>query len=264
MSAPSASEGATRLARDSHISLYRQIASRLETEIAEGRLKAQERLEPEQALMRRFAVSRITVRQAIDDLVQKGLVVRKQGKGTFVAGPAVRHDLQDLRGFLDVFFAQGRHPETRLLQFQGTQLPNDAAQALGLEAGDTAMHLQRLYILDGEPIAVADTWLTPEARSVSWAEAESHSSYSILQRLLGLRITRADMSISAGLAGKSFGRLLRLSTKAPVLILGRVSRDSGGIPREMTRFIVNSDAYEFTLAAEGPIPISSALKAAAE
>jgi GntR family transcriptional regulator len=249
------------LARASHIALYQQIARRLENDIADGRYRDLERLESEHELMRRFAVSRITVRQAVDELVRNGLVVRKQGKGTFVAGPSIRHDLHDLRGFVDVFLSQGRRPETRLLSFAAVEPPAEIGAALGLKEGARPMRFQRLYVLDGKPVALAEAWLTPQASSVSWDEVETHSTYAILQGLLGFRIARADMAIRAHMAGKALGRVLAVPARAPVLLLVRVSFDADGVPREVTHFTVNSEAYEFTLSASGPLPISSSLKA---
>lgn len=255
------------LSRDSHVALYMQIAQWLEGEIAEGRLAPQARLDPEHALMQRFGVSRITVRQAIDHLVAKGLILRKQGKGTFVAGPALRHDLQDLRGFFETFLAQGINQgvnsETRLLRFQAAPPPAEAARALGLALGEQAMALERLYSLDGQPIALSSTWLTPEARRVSWEEAESRSSYSILQDLLGIRIAQADIRIRSERTGRAVRRQLKLPAQVPVLVLRRTSYDSQGVGREVTRFAVNSESFEFTLSARGPTPISSAPRAIA-
>jgi GntR family transcriptional regulator len=249
------------LARDSHIALYRQIAGRLESDIADGRYSALQRLESEHELMSRFGVSRITVRQAIDELVHKGLAVRKQGKGTFVAGPSIRHDLHDLRGFFDVFLSQGRRSETRLLSFAAEDPPTDIAAALKLKPGVRPMRFQRLYVLDGKPVGLAEAWLTPEASGVSWSEVETHPTYAILQKLLGFRIARADMAIRARIAGKALGKTLAIPAGAAVLLLVRTSFDIAGVPREVTHFTVSPEAYEFTLSAGGPLPISSSLKA---
>lgn len=258
---PASAERPAALARESHVALYRQIAQRLENEIADGGYASLQRLGPEHALMRRFNVSRITVRQAIDELVRKGLVVRKQGKGTFVGGPSIRHDLHDLRGFFDVFLSQGRKPETKLLSFAPVEPPPEIAARLGLANGERPMHFQRLYVLDGKPVGVTEAWLTPAASRVTWTEVEVHSTYAILQKLLGYRITRADMSIRAGIAGRTVAKLLAIPARASVLLLTRVSFDTVATPREVTHFTVNSEAYEFTLSAEGPLPISSSLKA---
>jgi GntR family transcriptional regulator len=259
---PEAEDGP--LARESHVALYRQIARRLEHEIADGRYAPLQRVDPEHALMSRFNVSRITVRQAIDELVRKGLVVRKQGKGTFIAGPSVRHDLHDLRGFFDAFLSQGRRPETRLLSFAPVEPPPEVAAALTLSPGVRPMKFQRLYILDGNPVGLSEAWLTPEASRITWAEVETHSTYAILQKLLGLRIERADMAMRARVAGTAIARLLAVPARASVLLLVRTSFDMAGVPREVTHFTVNSEAYEFTLSAQGPLPISSSLKATRE
>ncbi len=249
------------LARASHVALYRQIAGRLESDIADRRYRATQQLESEHELMRRFGVSCITVRQAIDELVHKGLVVRKQGKGTFVAGPSIRHDLHDLRGFFDVFLSQGRRPETRLLSFAAENPPAEIAAALKLKPGVRPMRFRRLYVLDGKPVGLAEAWLTPEASGVSWSEVEAHPTYAILQKLLGFRIARADMTIRARIAGKTLGKTLAIPASAAALLLVRTSFDTAGVPREVTYFTVSPDAYEFTLSASGPLPISSSLKA---
>ena len=93
--------------------LYRQLAQHLESAIRSGALKPGDRLESEELLVRRFAVSRITVRLAVDELVRKQLIVRQQGKGTFVTLPAVRHDLKRLHGLLGSLFAQAETASSR-------------------------------------------------------------------------------------------------------------------------------------------------------
>lgn len=250
----------SRLARDSHIALYRQIAEWLEGEIAEGRLAPQARLEPEHALMRRFGVSRITVRQAIHHLAERGLILRKQGKGTFVAGPAAPHEPQDPRGFFEILLSQGPGSEARLLRFGAEVPPAEAARALGLEPGEQAVGLERLYLRDGEPVAVAESWLTPEARRVSWADAESHSTHSILQNLLGIQIARTDIGVRSAFAGRALRRQLKLPSHVPMLVLTRVSCDVQGTGLEFTRFAVNSESDEFTLSARGAVPVRTVLK----
>jgi GntR family transcriptional regulator len=253
----------TVLRRDSHVALYAQAADLLKQEIGAGPHPASGRLPSEHDLMRRFGISRVTVRQAIGLLIKEGLVVRKQGKGTYLAGSTVRHELQELRGFYDVMAAQGLRPETRLLRFELVAPPPDVLARLESEAeGGELMLLQRLYSLEGAPIGLATTWLPAEARRVTWEQAETHPSYSILQQLLGIRIARASIAIRGRLAGRCVARILKLSSKSAVLVLGRASYDGEDRPRELTEFVVNSETYEFTLSAEGPLPINSRLRAA--
>lgn len=247
------------LQRDSHVALYRQIAEYLIGEITSGRYPPSGRLPSEQELMERYKVSRVTVRQAIGRLLDQGLVVRKQGKGTFVVGSLVRHELRGLMGFYDALVAQGLDPKTKLLDFRLVAPPEQAAEALGRGESEL-MFLRRLYSLEGAPIGLACTYLPPAAAKVAWGQAERTPSYAILDSLLDIRIARADLSIRGRLAGKELGATLKIAAKAPVLVLERVSYDAAGKPQEFTQFYVNSETYEFTLSAQGPLPISSRIK----
>jgi DNA-binding GntR family transcriptional regulator len=107
------------LARDSHVAMYRQLAQQLRGAITRGDYRPGDKIPTEPQLIRRFGVSRITARQAVDALAREKLVIRKQGKGTFVAGPLVHHDLLELRGIYDELVAQGLEPHTRLLELAG-------------------------------------------------------------------------------------------------------------------------------------------------
>jgi len=246
--------------RNSHVALYAQIAERLRREIEGGRYAPTGRLPTEKELMARFEVSRITIRQALQRLLEGGLVVRKQGKGSFVAGSTVRHELRELRTFYDVMESQGLEPETELLRFEPVTPSPEVAAAMGAPAGKL-MFLERLYRIDGAPIAVAHTWLIADARRITWEQAEANPSYSILQSLLGRAIAQASVAVRGRLAGRAIARLLGVSPKSAVLVLNRVSYDAQGAPLETTAFVVNSDTYEFTLESQGPLPINRALKA---
>ena len=126
------------LSRSSPEPLYRQLAGHLENEIRSGRLKPGDRLEAEGLLTRRFQVSRITLRQAVAELVRKQLLVRKQGKGTFVTAPAVQHDLRRSHGLLGSLFSQANGASARLLRYELRVPPAEIAALLNL--GRTGRH----------------------------------------------------------------------------------------------------------------------------
>ena len=134
--------------------------------------------------MKRFGVSRVTVRQAIARLTREGLAVSKQGKGSFVAGPVVQHELESLRGFYDTLVAQGHAPQTDLLAFGPARTPADIGQLLRT-GGQQAVYLKRIYSLHRRPFALARAWLPPVAHRVTWDEAARNPLYAILQNLLG-------------------------------------------------------------------------------
>jgi GntR family transcriptional regulator len=242
---------AAPLQRDSHVALYRQIAERLRGEILADAFGASGKLPSEKDLTDLYGVSRVTVRLAIGHLLNEGLVIRKQGKGTFVARSVVHHDLKELQGLYDVLVSQGLSPETELLRFAPLRPPPEVADALAAGEGKLVL-LQRLYRLEGQAIGLATTWLPLSAKRVTWIQAESHYSYDILQNLLGFTIVRAEYSIRGQTAGREVAQVLELDRGAPVLVLERRSYDLDDAALEMTRFVVNSESYEFNFVARGP------------
>jgi GntR family transcriptional regulator len=247
------------LERESHVALHTQIAEHFAAAIRSGALPPGRQLEPEHALARRFGVSRITVRQALHTLADTGLVLRKQGKGTYVNRPTVQFDLHKPRGFFDLLFDQGRNPQTRLLFF-GPKDPGARIDRTLALAGRQAMLLQRLYLVDGQPIAVGNGWLGPEAGRVSWADADSHSTAWILRKLLNAPIAHSEMAIRADVAGKATGGLLNIAPRKPILVATRTSYDAEGRGVEFAQFFLNSEAYEFTFGTDLPESFASSIR----
>jgi GntR family transcriptional regulator len=231
------------LSRSSSQPLYRQLAQRIEDAIRSGRLKPGDRVDSESVLSDRFAVSRITVRLAIDDLVRRQIVVRKQGKGTFVTPQTVRHDLRQLHGLLGSLFSQAETASARLLRYELAQAPRDVTDALGLRPDQQAFCVDRLYLVDGRPVALAQGWLVPEVAALPRATAELISTEDMM-RAAGIRIASSQVSIRAEAAGATAGRLLSLSPRAPALVLRRKTLGTDGRTKETDRVLFRSDAYE--------------------
>lgn len=248
------------LRRDALQALYVQLADALERDIAAGAYAHTGKLPSEQALMARFAVSRITVRQAIGILVRKRLVEVKQGKGTFVASPVVQHGLDNLTGFYDSLVQQGLAPRTRLLDFRVATTADRTATVFA-EGGVPAVTLRRLYLLNGRPFAVVDGLLAAAAGALTRAQVETHTIYRLLRDVLGEEVSRAEIGIRARRAGSVVGRLLKLAPGRPVLIMQRVSLGRAGDPIEHSFFHIVPETYEFRLNVSGPLQITSSLQA---
>lgn len=244
-----------KIERDSSIALYVQIAEKLAKDIVGNRYKPFERLPSEQELMERYGVSRVTVRQAIGVLRKQGVVSAKQGKGTFVGAPVVQHELADLRGFYDALVRSGNPPQTRLLKFEPVK-PDARIEVLFNASAGHAMYLERLYLLKAHPFALARAWLPPIAKKISWDEAEANPLYSILENLLHLRVTNADVSIIARTADANEARLLELPAKSPVLVMQRASYSPEGHGLEYSQFTVRPENYRFCLSVQGPLAIT--------
>jgi len=238
------------LARDSHVAMYRQLAERLRDAIARGDYRPGDRIPTEPQLIRRFGVSRITARQAVDALARDRLVIRKQGKGTFVAGPVVHHDLLELRGIYDELVAQGLEPQMRLLEFGQATPPARIAGRLGTG-------LRKL-----KPFAVGSMYLDTGRAGLTREQVDRNPTYSILEKILHERIARADVSIRYERASADLARPLGLPKGTPLMVFERVSYNAAGVPREHSLYYARAEAYEFSLTVRGKLPITRSLKAA--
>jgi GntR family transcriptional regulator len=247
------------LERDSAVTLYGQIAAQLRDDIDGGCFSVGARLPSEHELTERFNVSRVTVRQAIAHLLVDGYVIRKQGKGTFVAGPKVQHELQPMRGFYDSLIAQGVEPKTELLEFASTLAPERVAGGLASPDGRCFL-LRRRYLVNDAPIALVCAYLPPETAGVSWQQANEYPIYGILERLLKIQVVRARIRIRAQSAGSKVGKELGLGARAAMLVMERESFNADGKVTEHTSFYIRPENYEFMLSVQGPLPIASSIR----
>src|SRR5258706_5355174 len=243
--------------RDGPASLYAQIAEQIAREIAKGKHQPFARLSSEKELMKRFKVSRITVRLAIQSLMRQGLVMSKQGKGTFVAGPVLHHPLHGLTGFYDTLVSQGVQPETKLLEFGSAHLAGSELEVANPRFSALTVVLKRLYRRKGHPIAVMHAFLPQGAARLTRKQAAEHTVSSLLQQLLGLKVERAEVSIRARQAGDEIGERLGLGKEMPVLVMERISYAQNDSPCERSFFYIQPEAYEFNLGVQGPLEITS-------
>jgi GntR family transcriptional regulator len=251
---------ARALTRNSPVTLYEQLATELRNAIVDGRFAPGARLPNEDDLGRLYGVSRITTRQALDRLCQQGLIARKQGKGTFVSGPRVRHDLLDMRGIHAEMIEQGL--QARLLDFGIDAAPEAIAAQLG-SGGRALPHGRRLYSLGGKPFALSNAYLAVGEQQVTEGVVAKHSTYAIIESVLRMRIGHAEIAIRARSADGMLRSLFQLARNEPLLVFERVSFLTNGRPAEHTLYYARAEAYEFALTVRGKLPITAAFKEAA-
>lgn len=232
------------LEKDGVVPIYMQLAQAIERRITRGELTAGARLESEAALCARFDISRVTARLAIDALARKGLVERKQGKGTYVAGSVIRHEPADVNQFFDSIFARGLNPDTELLAFAPQTPPRDILDLFGLAPGARLMRLDRLYILDGQRLGFSEGWMPLAASHIPPAEAERKSSARLLADL-GITPVETEVAIHAGAAGERAAHGLHLPLNAPVLLIERNRYLPDGSVVEHVDFTMNPALYRF-------------------
>ncbi|MBB3265003.1 GntR family transcriptional regulator [Azospirillum sp. OGB3] len=231
------------LVRENATALYRQIADRLREEIAAGRFEPSGRLPSESEIGIRFAVSRVTVRLALDRLETEGLIERRKGKGTFTVGKRVRHPLDRLRSFHESLRLQGLNASMRPLSAAITATPPDLTGAFG----PRCLEVRRLHLVDGEPVALGRSLLSPELVGVDWMAAGEKPIYAVLKEVTGKPVVGADIEVKAEAAGAAVAEPLGGTAGMPVLVMIRRSVFADGACADHAVFHVRPERYSFVL-----------------
>jgi GntR family transcriptional regulator, nutrient-sensing system regulator len=199
----------------------------------------------ERALSEQFNMSRTTVRQALHDLAVEGRIVRRQGRGTFVAPPKVTQDLQ-LTSYTQDMVAQGRRPGAKLVDVAVIDSEADVAAKLGLPERAKVVRLERVRYADGEPMAVETVYLDHERfAEIGDLLTTDGSLYKLLDDRYGVVPVAADETIETVLATPAASRLLGTDSTTPMLLLTRCSSDAAGRPVEYVRSLYRGDRYRF-------------------
>jgi GntR family transcriptional regulator len=218
--------------------LYRQIRDRLVHSLQAGEWRPGEAIPSEIDLATRYGVSQGTVRKAIDALSAENLVVRRQGRGTFVAShQEARAQIRFLRLRPDDG-GEPRQPSSRFLECRRLRAPLEIARALEMKAGDAAVTIRRLLEFDGEPIVLEEIWLpgsTFRGLTAERLNAYSGPLYALLETEFGTRMIRASERLRAVAAGEVEARALGVATGEPLLLVDRVSSTYGDKPVEVRR-----------------------------
>lgn len=199
----------------------------------------------ERVLSAQLGTSRATVRQAVQELVAEGRLVRRQGSGTYVAEPKLTWPLQ-LAGFTDQAVENGFTPSTQLLAAERVRATQTVASRLGIRVGDAVFRIERLRLADERPTAVETSHLPARRfpRLVGHIQ-RAPSLYTVLQEVYGVTAASAEESISTAPASPREAGLLGTDTGAPMLVLGRHTFDARGEPIEWVTSWYRGDRVTF-------------------
>ncbi len=226
---------------DTGLPLYQQLREHVLRMIRSGQLEPGGALPAERTLAEVLGVSRLTVRKAFDSLVAEGVLVRRQGAGTFVAR-RFEQPLSFLSGFSQDMRARGMEPGSRQVRRVLGQATPEEALALSLSPGAAVARITRVRTADGLPMAIEAAALPAEF--VPEPESVGDSLYAYL-RSRNLRPVRALQRLRAVAAPEEEARLLGLAPGNPVLYIQRISFLAGGRPLEFTRSHYRGDRYDF-------------------
>jgi GntR family transcriptional regulator len=233
-----ATRGAAETGRPAVFSpLYRQIKDLLLASLQRGEWKPGELVPSELELAARFQVSQGTVRKAVDELAAENLLVRRQGKGTFVA---THHEPRAQFRFLRIAPDEGEATPTRseFLDCASTRAPADVARLLGLRTGESVIYLRRLLRFEERPVVLDEIWL-PAAifRGLSSERLAQYRGplYGLFETEFGTSMVRADERLKAVAASAAAAGALGVAPGTPLLLVERVSYTYGDRPVEVRR-----------------------------
>lgn len=236
-----------RLDKTSPVPLYRQLADGIEKAIQEGDLPEGSRIPSEQEWMRGLGVSRVTVRQAMDCLMRKNIILRKQGMGTYVQKTVITQEMDDLFGFYPALLNRGLHPKTDVRTYEVQTPSHEVRMRLDLSTGDKALHFSRQYLLEPSLFVLIHMYF-PRDLAARWTrkDASTQSSFRLLQDKAGVQIRSSSITIRASLATAEVADALRVLEGSPVLELQRLRVSSEHRPVEYAVMLFPGESYELT------------------
>jgi len=231
--------------------LYRQIKAQILQGMQAGQWQPGELIPSEMELAQRFAVSQGTVRKAIDELAAENLVMRRQGKGTFVATHAarqVRYRFLKLHPDADGHDAEAQPVQRHIIECKRLRAAGGVAQALALRAGTGVVYVRRVLAYAGVPTILEDIWLPGHAfKGLSAAQLHAHAgpTYALFELHYGVRMVRAEEKIRAVPAQSDHARLLQVPEGTALLQVERVAYTYSDIPMEVRCGLYRTDRHHY-------------------
>lgn len=231
--------------QDSPQPLYLQIKEVLKQRILDGLYQPHQKLASENELMAAFGVSRITVRQALRDLHNEGLVFSAQGKGTFVSKPKATQSLESLQGFEESMQAAGFAASSKLLSAAPRRPSKDVAAALRLGRKDDVVEIKRVRYVNREPVSIDVSYFPADIGARLIGRDLARDLFPMLENELGVPLGHADVKIGAAAPDADTQKHLKIGAADPLLKVERLTYDTAGRPVDFEYLLIRGDAYQY-------------------
>src|SRR6201997_1061296 len=227
--------------------LYERVESVLAGDIADGSLPPETQLPSEDGLIDRFKVSRTTVRKAIQNLVERGLVEVRRGRGTFVTMPRITQELTELTGFVEDMRALGHNPTARLIDRTVVTASDDVARHLALVAGSRVMRIRRVRLANGIAMSLDETYLPLEiGKKIVTHDLEAEPIFALLEQRYDIALVEAEYRLEATSADGDVAAALGVEAGSPIFLIERTSYSAGDTPVDYEKLYYRSDLIRFT------------------
>jgi GntR family transcriptional regulator len=226
--------------------LYIKIHDDIRKWIDAGRWKVGERLPSERELSEIFGVSRMTLRQAVTQLVDEGILERRVGSGTYVASERVREKMRGTTSFSEIIKAQGKKPTSKVLSYVKVTANETERERLQLEEGEPIIRMERIRYADEVPIAF-EVASIPYEIIKDFKKRDITSHFFDTLKDAGMDIGRSEQVISARVASKDIAKALNLKSGAAILSLTQTSYFADETPFEYVLSSYAGDRFEYFL-----------------
>ena len=226
--------------------LYSTLETQLAGAISSGELPVGSQLPTEEQLIRRYAVSRTTVRKAIQNLSDRGLIEIRRGTGTFVAQPKIVQDLTELTGFVEDMELLGRAATARLVDQRVISADSDVARHLDLPTGANVMRIQRVRLADGVSMSFDETYLPLHiGEQIVTHDLEVNPIFALLERRYDIPLVEADYNLEAASADQLIAFELGVPVGSPIFLIERTSYTVGDRPVDYEKLYYRGDLIRF-------------------
>jgi GntR family transcriptional regulator len=233
------------------VPLYQQLSDLLREEIRSGRYNPLDRLPSEHELVREYAISRITARQALVELARDGLVFRLQGRGSFVARPAVVQPLSRLTGLAEAMSGQGLSSTSRVLRTSTVRAGGAVAARLGVEVGASIFEMRRIRMVDAIAVSFDLSWFPLElGRRLAHEDLEGRDVFWLIENVCGIALGAADCEIGAVAAEDDVALQLGVPSGTPLVFIDRLTYDAKDRPIDYEHLYVRADRFRYGLRLE--------------
>jgi GntR family transcriptional regulator len=238
-----------RIEFDSNIPYYVQLVNLLKSQIAQKTWLPGDKIPGEPELCKEYGISRTVVRQALDELEHANLIIRRKGKGTFIALPKISESLaQKLTGFYHDMVARGFKPETQILRHKVVEANEKVARYLEIPIGTRIVDIKRLRSINEVPVQLVTSYLPYQlCPKLADVDLTNRSLYDFLEQECGLFIARGRRFIEAVAANEVDAKLLQVERGAPMVQLESISYLDNGTPVEYYHALHRGDRSRFEI-----------------
>lgn len=233
--------------KNSPIPIYHQLEENIKSIIESGDLKAGDIIPSEREYAEKYQISRMTVRQAISNLVNERLLYRVKGRGTFVTDQKFEQDLQGLTSFTEDMKARGMKTSNQLLNFEIIPANKSLAKELGIKEHGPVYEIKRVRLADNIPMALERTYISANLVKGLTEDVVQDSLYKYIENTLHLKIAGGFQLIEAATANEEEAEYLQIPETSPVLLMKRTTQFDDDTVFEVVKSSYRADRYKFMI-----------------